>query len=195
MKHLTLHILTRTYRIRQYADWYGIALHRKCLSVTSAHWATKQLKLQPYRFQTVHQLQSRSTAVTRVSVWQLGLRSEWKEANKMKKTFRSPTTTIIICDLYQIVLGRLGQRRYDEGDRKSIHILVDKLEGKTQRGWTRRRCENDMNNKLALKESGCENMTGMSIVVNLYFEIVDHIDIELFYRYRNILIAPEPNCP
>jgi hypothetical protein len=52
-----------------------------------------------------------------------------------------------------------------------------------------------MNNKLALKESGCENMAGMSIVVNFYFEIVNHIDIELFCRFRNILIAPEPNCP
>jgi hypothetical protein len=30
--------------------------------VTSAHRATKQLKLRPYRFQAVHQLQQRDTA-------------------------------------------------------------------------------------------------------------------------------------
>jgi hypothetical protein len=35
----------------------------KCLSLTSAHTAKKQLKLQPYRFQAVHLLQQRDKAV------------------------------------------------------------------------------------------------------------------------------------
>jgi hypothetical protein len=39
-----------------------ISGHRKCLYVTGAHRATKQLKLRPYRFQAVHQLQQRDTA-------------------------------------------------------------------------------------------------------------------------------------
>jgi hypothetical protein len=34
----------------------------KCLSVRSAHRVTKQLALQPYRFQAVHQPQQRDTA-------------------------------------------------------------------------------------------------------------------------------------
>jgi hypothetical protein len=41
---------------------YKISEHGKCLSVTSAHRATKQLKLLPYRFQAVYQLQQRDTA-------------------------------------------------------------------------------------------------------------------------------------
>jgi hypothetical protein len=32
----------------------NISVHRMSLSVTSAHRATKQLKLRPYRFQAVH---------------------------------------------------------------------------------------------------------------------------------------------
>jgi hypothetical protein len=36
--------------------------HRKCLSVTVAHRATKQLKLRPYRFEAVQQLQQGDTA-------------------------------------------------------------------------------------------------------------------------------------
>jgi hypothetical protein len=39
-----------------------ISGHRKYLSVKTAHRATKQLKLRPYRFQAVHQLQQRDTA-------------------------------------------------------------------------------------------------------------------------------------
>jgi hypothetical protein len=39
-----------------------ISGHRKCLSVTSAHQAAKQLKLRPYQFQAVHQLRERGTA-------------------------------------------------------------------------------------------------------------------------------------
>jgi hypothetical protein len=39
-----------------------ISGHSKCLSVTSAHRETKQMKLRPYRFQAVHQLQQRDTA-------------------------------------------------------------------------------------------------------------------------------------
>jgi hypothetical protein len=37
-----------------------ISGHRKYLSVKSSHPATKQLKLQPYRFQAVRQLQQRN---------------------------------------------------------------------------------------------------------------------------------------
>jgi hypothetical protein len=40
----------------------NISGHRKCLSVTSAPRATKQLKLRPYRFQAVHPLQQRDTS-------------------------------------------------------------------------------------------------------------------------------------
>jgi hypothetical protein len=69
--HLAMHILTRKYRIRQqYTDCNKISEHRKCLSVTSAHGATKQLKLRPYRFQAVHQLQQRDTS-TRTQYWKL----------------------------------------------------------------------------------------------------------------------------
>jgi hypothetical protein len=36
--------------------------NRKCLFLTSDHRVTKQLKLRPYQFQAVHQLQQRDTA-------------------------------------------------------------------------------------------------------------------------------------
>jgi hypothetical protein len=36
--------------------------HKKCLSVSRADRATKQLKLRPYRFQAAHQLQQLDTA-------------------------------------------------------------------------------------------------------------------------------------
>jgi hypothetical protein len=58
----------------QFVSWQGrtredsntptankISGHRKCLSVTSPHRATKQLKLWPCRFQAVHQMQQRGT--------------------------------------------------------------------------------------------------------------------------------------
>jgi hypothetical protein len=67
-----------------------ISEHGKCLSVTSVHRAIKQLKLRPYRFQAVHQLQQRDTAariqyyhhwfrrfVRGVHVQLLGLRCKW----------------------------------------------------------------------------------------------------------------------
>jgi hypothetical protein len=57
MKHLAVRILTRKYRIRQ--QHTGT---QKCLPVTCAHPATKPLKLRPYRFQPLHQLQERDTA-------------------------------------------------------------------------------------------------------------------------------------
>jgi hypothetical protein len=47
-------ILTKKYRIRQQCKISG---QRKCFSVTSAHRATKQLKLWPCRLQAVRQLQ------------------------------------------------------------------------------------------------------------------------------------------
>jgi hypothetical protein len=43
-------------------DCNRISERRKCLLVTSAHRATKQLKLRSYRFQAVHQLQQRDAA-------------------------------------------------------------------------------------------------------------------------------------
>jgi hypothetical protein len=39
-----------------------ISGHRKCLSETNTHRSTEQLKLHPYQFQAVHQLQQRDTA-------------------------------------------------------------------------------------------------------------------------------------
>jgi hypothetical protein len=39
-----------------------ISEHRKCLSVTGAYRATRQLKFRPCRFQAMHQLQQRDTA-------------------------------------------------------------------------------------------------------------------------------------
>jgi hypothetical protein len=46
-----VYILTRKYRVRQYTNWQQCFRIQKCLFVTSAHRATKQLKLRPYRFQ------------------------------------------------------------------------------------------------------------------------------------------------
>jgi hypothetical protein len=60
VKHLAMHIVTRKHRIRPTGN--TVSGHRKCLSVSRAHRATKQLKSRPYRFQAVHQLQQRDTA-------------------------------------------------------------------------------------------------------------------------------------
>jgi hypothetical protein len=51
-------------RRQQHADCSNISGHRKCLSVTSAHRATEQLRLSPYRFQAVHQLQQKDAAAS-----------------------------------------------------------------------------------------------------------------------------------
>jgi hypothetical protein len=58
VKRFSKIILANKYRIRQSAHTGNkISGHRKCLSVSIAHRVTKQLKLRPYRFQAVHQLQ------------------------------------------------------------------------------------------------------------------------------------------
>jgi hypothetical protein len=63
VKHLATRILTGNHwRGRQYTTSKGMPGHRKRLSMTSDCRATEQLKLRPYRFQAVHQLQQRDTA-------------------------------------------------------------------------------------------------------------------------------------
>jgi hypothetical protein len=59
VKNLEMRIVTRKCNTPTEIKILG---HRKCLSVVSAHRATKQLKLRPYQFQAVHHLQQRDTA-------------------------------------------------------------------------------------------------------------------------------------
>jgi hypothetical protein len=53
-----MHVLLRKYRVRNYTLTDNeISGHSECLSAPLAYQTTKRLKLRPYRFHSVHQLQ------------------------------------------------------------------------------------------------------------------------------------------